>query len=275
MKPAKAPLHFRWPAAPAFVIALFAAGYLVLGAQASEAQVLWGSSSKGAANPSAIFTIDKTTGLATLVGTTGLGDGVSAIRFDPQSGTMYGILGSSCTGARLITIDPATGAGTLVGVLVGAGFDGGLPGLCAGGSDALAFAPDGALYAGGYAFGATSLLKVDKSTGAVLEAHPTADVLAGLAFDPAGILWASHGNSSFTFALHPRRAPGYPRSRSPSPSSSPTWRSPRTGPSTPPCRPRTNSPPWTRRAVSSRGSALSDRPRERSPDWPWTRRSAS
>jgi hypothetical protein len=115
---------------------------------------------------------------------------------------MYGILGSSCTGARLITIDPATGAGTLIGVLVGAGFNGGLPNFCAGGSDALAFAPDGTLYAGGYVFGATSLLKVEKSTGAVLEAHPTADSLVGLAFDPAGTLWASHGNSSFTFELH-------------------------------------------------------------------------
>jgi outer membrane protein assembly factor BamB len=202
MKPGKAPVHFRWPAAPAFVIALLAAGHLVLGARMSEAQVLWGSSSKGAANPSSIFTVDRTTGLATLVGASGLGDGVSAIRFDPQSGTMYGILGSSCTGARLITIDPATGAGTLIGVLVGAGFNGGLPNFCAGGSDALAFAPDGTLYAGGYVFGATSLLKVEKSTGAVLEAHPTADSLVGLAFDPAGTLWASHGNSSFTFELH-------------------------------------------------------------------------
>jgi hypothetical protein len=136
------------------------------------------------------------------VGPTGLSDGVSAIRFDPQSGMMYGILGSSCTGARLIQIDTATGAGTLIGVLVGAGFDGGSPNLCAGGSDSLAFAPDGTLYAGGYVFGATSLLKVEKSTGAVLEAHPTADSLVGLAFDPAGVLWASHGNSSFTFELH-------------------------------------------------------------------------
>ena len=202
MKTGKALVHFRWPAAPVFVIALLAAGYLVLGARMSEAQVLWGSSSKGAANPSAIFTVDRTTGLATLVGATGLGDGVSAIRFDPQSGTMYGILGSSCTGARLIRIDTATGAGTLIGVLAGAGFDGGLPGFCTGGSDSLAFAPDGTLYAGGYVFGATSLLKVEKGTGAVLEAHPTADSLVGLAFDPAGILWASHGNSSFTFELH-------------------------------------------------------------------------
>ena len=202
METGKARVQSLWPAAPVFVIVLLVAGDFVLGARTSEAQVLWGSSSKGSNNPSSVFTIDKTTGLATLVGPTGLGDGVSAIRFDPQSGTMYGILGSSCTGARLIRIDTATGAGILIGVLVGAGFDGGLPNFCAGGSESLAFAPDGTLYAGGYAFGATSLLKVEKSTGAVLEAHVTPGVLVGLAFDPSGVLWASHGNSSFTFELH-------------------------------------------------------------------------
>jgi hypothetical protein len=202
MKTGKAFLHSRWPAAPAFVIAILVAGDLVLGGRISEAQVLWGSSSKGGSNPSSVFTIDRTTGLATLVGPTGLGDGVSGIRFDPQSGMLYGILGSACTGARLIMIDTATGAGTVIGTLVGAGFDGGTNNFCAGGSDALAFAPDGTLYAGGYVFGATSLLKVEKSTGAVLEAHATPSSLVGLAFDPAGVLWASHGNSSFSFELH-------------------------------------------------------------------------
>jgi hypothetical protein len=200
MKTGKAFLHSLWPAGPALAIILLVAGNLVLGVQVSEAQVLWGSSSKGGANPSSVFTIDTATGLATLVGPSGLGDGVSGIKFDPLSGTMYGILGSGCTGARLIMIDTATGAGTLVGALVGAGFDGTTG--CGGGSDALAFASDGTLYAAGVSFGATSLLKVEKSTGVVLEVHPTPSYFAGLAFDPSGVLWASHGNSSFTFALH-------------------------------------------------------------------------
>lgn len=202
MKKRKARGASRWPFAPVFVIALLVAGDFVLGARISEAQALFGSSSKLAANPSSLFTIDATTGFATLVGPTGLGDGVGAIRFDPQTGTMYGILGSACTGARLITIDTATGAGTLVGTMVGGGFDGGTGVTCGGGSDALAFAADGALYAGGYVFGATFLLKIDKSTGAVLESHATPIPLTGLAFDSSGALWASHGNSSFTFALH-------------------------------------------------------------------------
>src|SRR4029077_19028320 len=100
-------------------------------------------------------------GLATLVGPSGLGDGVSGVKFDPASGAMYGILGSGCTGARLIILDAATGAGTVVGPLVGAGFESTTG--CGGGSDALAFAPDGTLYAAGTSFGATSLLKVEKS----------------------------------------------------------------------------------------------------------------
>src|SRR5512141_2734836 len=83
---------------------LLASG-LPLGAHPSQAQVLWGSSSKGGTNPSSVFTVDRTTGFATLVGVSGLGDGVSALRFDPFSRVLYGLLGSACTGARLITID--------------------------------------------------------------------------------------------------------------------------------------------------------------------------
>jgi len=189
--------------ARALAIAFLLTGDLVFGARMSGAEVLWGSSSKGSNNPSSVFTIDTTTGLATLVGGSGLGDGISAIRFDPLTGTLYGMLGSACTGARLITIDTATGAGTLVGVLVGAGFDGGSTTPCGGGSDALAFASDGTLYAEGFsAVTFTKLLKVDKSTGTVLESHSTPDHLAGLAFDPSGVLWASHGNSTSGCELH-------------------------------------------------------------------------
>lgn len=191
------------PSARALAIALLLTGDLVFGARMSGAETLWGSSSKGGVHPSSVFTIDTTTGLATLVGGSGLGDGISAIRFDPLTGTLYGMLGSACTGAHLITIDTATGVGTLVGTLVGAGFDGGSPTPCGGGSDALAFAPDGTLYAEGFSATAfAKLLRVDKTTGAVLESQSVPDHLAGLAFDPSGVLWASHGNSTSGCELH-------------------------------------------------------------------------
>jgi hypothetical protein len=177
-------------------------GSLMLATSPAAAQVLFGSSSKGQVNPSSLFTIDRTTGAATLVGKTGLADGVSGLRFDPTTGVLYGLMGSPCTGARLVTLDPATGAGTVVGALIGQGFDGSTTVACAGGGEALAFAPDGTAYAGGYVFGSAFLLKVDKATGAVLESNPILDPTSGLVFDSSGVLWASHGNAMFTAMLH-------------------------------------------------------------------------
>ena len=202
MKKTDLPTRLRWGSAPMFVIACVLAGSLVLGVGTSRAQVLWGSSSELAPNASSLFAIDPATGLATLIGPTGFADAISGIKFDPLTGTLYGILGNDCTGARLITIDPATGSGTLVGVLVGAGFDGGTGKFCEGGSDGLVFAPDGTLYAAGFDMGTALILRVDKSTGAVLEANIATDNLAGLAFDPAGTLWVSHADAIGFPELH-------------------------------------------------------------------------
>src|SRR5215472_17201654 len=111
--------------APALVIAfLILAGDLVFGARVSQAQELWGSSSEVGPNASSLFKVDSATGLATLVGSTGFADAISGVKFDPLTGTLYGILGNDCSGARLITVNPSTGAGTLIAPLVGAGFDG-------------------------------------------------------------------------------------------------------------------------------------------------------
>jgi len=177
----------------------------------SLTEYLWGSSSLGATNPGSIFTIDTLTGTATLVGTPVIPEGntrISAIDFDPITETLYGIKGGPCYGALLITIDPNTGAGTLVDTLKGGWFDGTPdPDHCSGGSAAIAFAPDGTLYASGW-YGGTpqgKIMKVDKETGTVLEVHPTPvgfddwrgrrAHLNGLAFDANGTLWASRGNS--------------------------------------------------------------------------------
>jgi WD40 repeat protein len=170
-----------------------------------EAGVLWGSSSGGSINPGSVYTINPNTGSATFVGSTEVVGGrdvpeVSGIAFDPTTGTMYGITGSACSGAILITINPTTGVGTVVGPLVGPGFDGTLTQRCEGGSDSLTFAADGTLYAGGWNGGTTiggKLMKIDKDTGQVLELLQTPDGahLAGLAFDPSGTLWASRGGN--------------------------------------------------------------------------------
>ena len=188
----------------------------------SSESILWGSSSSeevGPINPGSVFTIDEITGQATLVGSTGIPGGrnpdqppeVSGIDSDPVTGTLYGISGSNCTGAVLITIDQTTGAGTVVGIIEGSdGFGGRVfdgtpaPYCTTQGSDGLAFHPDGRLFAFGY-FGTSAsvglprhfLLEIDKNNGDVLSAVQTLagpGGITGLTFDASGVLWASHGS---------------------------------------------------------------------------------
>jgi hypothetical protein len=174
--------------------------------------MLWGSSSASPTNPGSIFTIDEVSGAATLVGHHGFPSGhdrLAAIDFDPVTEVLYAIKGGPCYGALLLTIDPTTGAGTLVDTLMSGWFDG-TPGVttCAGGASAIAFDADGNLYASGW-YGGTpqgKLMKVDKTTGAVLEVYPTPVGYDdwrgrrihynGLAFDANGTLWASRGYST-------------------------------------------------------------------------------
>jgi hypothetical protein len=177
-------------------------------AQVSEADtVLWGSSSEGT-NPGSIFRIDATTGAATLVGPNGFPNKVSDVAVDPQTGVLFGILGSACTGARLVTIDQDSGLATLVGIIKGKNFDGtdasgggtNSGSGCPGGSDALTFGLDGTLYAGGWNGGTSGgkLLTVDKESGAVLgnKATHNGAHIAGLATAPDGTIWVSRGNNT-------------------------------------------------------------------------------
>ena len=61
-----------------------------------------------------IYTIDVTTGAATLVGTTGLGGNIPDIHFD-QAGNLYGSMRGVGGIYDFISIDKATGAGTVIG----------------------------------------------------------------------------------------------------------------------------------------------------------------
>ncbi len=173
--------------------------------------LLWGSSSQSSVNPASLFSIDEVTGAATLIGSTGLTVGnnrISSIDFDPVTGRLYGIRGGACHGAILIELDPATGAGTVIGTLQGGWFDGSPTTQCQAGADALAFAPDGTLYVGGWNGGTPQgkIMRVDRKTGTVLEIHATPIGfgdwrnrrvhVSGLAFDAQGRLWASRGNSA-------------------------------------------------------------------------------
>lgn len=94
---------------------------LTVSLPAAADTVLWGSSSEGP-DPGSLFRVDTGTGKAELVGSSGLGDRIGDVAIDPQSGTLYGLLGSACTGATLVTIDQDTGSATIVGDIEGAGF---------------------------------------------------------------------------------------------------------------------------------------------------------
>ena len=61
-------------------------------------------------NRDKVFSVDPVSGALTLIGSTGLGQGIASLVFDP-TGTLFGL---QVNGA-LIDIDPTTGAGTVIG----------------------------------------------------------------------------------------------------------------------------------------------------------------
>lgn len=117
-------------------------------------------------------TLNPTTGTSVDVGPTGAGDPISGLAWDGT--TMYGIEGRSpSTGARLFTINLATGAATAIGNtgIKGAG--------------SLQFGPDGNLYAGGDSNDGGHLYRVNKTTAAATLVGATGfPNLTGLALLP-------------------------------------------------------------------------------------------
>jgi hypothetical protein len=75
--------------------------------------ILWGGEG-GPGGNDGIHTINTTTGAATLVGNTGLGSNTPALHFD-QAGNLYASMGGGGSPNNLISIDKATGVGTVIG----------------------------------------------------------------------------------------------------------------------------------------------------------------
>lgn len=125
-----------------------------------------------------VFDTDSLRG--SVVGPTGLG-GVAGLTVDPE-----GLLFALATGDpdRLAVIDPATGAGTVIGPTrldsdLGAG---------------LASDPaTGQLYGAGGQIGQKFLFTLSRATGAGTVIAPFPPSVVGLEFDPAGRLWAIDG----------------------------------------------------------------------------------
>ncbi len=162
---------------------------------------------------------DTGSGATSLIGTTGSG-GIQGLAYDPVTGTLFATSFDS-----LLSIDPATGQGTIIGSF-GAGITGSESlaadangnlftvalstdrlyrldkttgaatdiGATRGGITAMTFAADGTLYAASAGLrGATTnaLLTIDVSTGAATQQVLTNRALFGLAFGPDGTLFGA------------------------------------------------------------------------------------
>src|SRR5262245_26038288 len=68
-------------------------------------------------NAATLYRVDPVTGFTTVVGPTGFG--LTGLSFDPTTGVLYGVTGAQDAAhpRTLVTIDPATGAGTVVAAL--------------------------------------------------------------------------------------------------------------------------------------------------------------
>ena len=73
------------------------------------------------ANPDNFYSIDTTTGAATLIGsaTNNLGEGYTGLSWDPTSGNLYAASATCGSASHLWTIDPNTGASTAVAEIQG------------------------------------------------------------------------------------------------------------------------------------------------------------
>ena len=106
---------------------------------------------------SSLYTIDTTTGLATLVGATGFNE-VVGIDFNPLNGKLYGVSNGS---QQLLTINLTTGAGTAVATL-SPSFQ----------SPDLAFSATGTLYSWSEP-GPDHLNRINTTTGATTDVGPS------------------------------------------------------------------------------------------------------
>jgi hypothetical protein len=148
--------------------------------------------------PSNLYSIDPTTGAATLIGPIVAGPTnfcfISAMDFDPTTRILYAQGYEDGVTGVLLTIDPTTGAATVVGPSVGLSGNGDIADM--------SFRSDGALYAmaGGGGLGNVPVYTIDKSTGTVTLLGPsnTSGSGNGIAFSPSDVLFHANGTDLHT-----------------------------------------------------------------------------
>jgi hypothetical protein len=153
---------------------------------------LFATSSQQGNNQRSVFTIDTTTGAATLVGSPSpVQRPLSDVSFNPVTGVMYVMHGASAGGCELLTVNRDNAQILSRVTLTSATF--------IQGCDAIAHDANGVLYVGVWAQG--RLMTVNPATGVAMSDIPITggggnNHAADLAFDPTnGDLWAARGGS--------------------------------------------------------------------------------
>jgi len=163
---------------------------LGFGSVPADASTLYAVSGAGNA-PSSLYTVDTTTGAATLVGATGFNH-VTGLDFDPVTGVLYGHVSNlfgSGGATQLLTINKTTGAGALVGT---SGIQ----------SPDMSFNSAGTLYAWGEFTTIVSddLYTINLATGAatVVGEAGIGTSNTGIAFNSSDTLYVKSGAQIFT-----------------------------------------------------------------------------
>lgn len=125
----------------------------IAGLAAGTDGTLYGAMVPSGATNSSLYTINRTTGVATVVGSTNAVS-IQALDWNDANGTLYGFNGNGTQAARgLRTIDTATGNSTLIGPAGGSSIN----------MQTIAFLPDGTLWGAGSGTG--QLYTIDPLTG--------------------------------------------------------------------------------------------------------------
>jgi hypothetical protein len=152
----------------------------------AEAQVLYGATGGNA--PSNLYSINTTTGAATVIGPTG--QGLTGLALHPTTNVMYGVTTTFAGCARcLVTINLATGASTPIGPL---GFT----------IAEIAFRADGTLY--GWSETNDVMAIINIATGAAVEIGPgTNSAGDGLVFSGGLLYLMPSGDSGSYYTVDP------------------------------------------------------------------------
>jgi hypothetical protein len=167
-------------------LALTAALSLALGAAGwVKADIVFAADGQNGNPATSLYTLDPLTG-AKLSTVGPIGFAVASLAFNPLTGVLYGDTPAHGSSTRqLITINPNTGAGMLIGPL-GVAVDG------------LAFDHDGTLFGWSGRVSGSSLYKINVTTGAATKVGTAGitDIGAALAIDAVGTMFLAAAGAS-------------------------------------------------------------------------------